>query len=320
MPAGRQQTACCTTPRYKDLCNCNPRVRAEPLTPISPCGEFSVPRSRLFNLKLARPSSQAATPWATKTCNGGWHLWGSNWDLTVLLHISLSTYHSTVCAVRNIPEHRKEYRPGYNSIQSCLRFNGMQIFNHIKNLKSCISTQNTRVATAHTLRHALRHAHAHADAPTKTHTITDAVQDGRADQSTRKVRRPDGLWPWPKALSRSQSRPWRASARLKSRCTAKDSLFSALRSPRITRVLGFPRTAWVMFVACQFSVLAPLTHSRMSPSLICRNRRMSDLKSNSKMIKQRVFYVLPGADIVHRLGPQEQPFQFSRVRWARMLQ
>ena len=207
-----------------------------------------------------------------------------------------------------------------HSIPSCSRFNGIQIFNHIKNLKSSISTQNTRVATAHKLRHApvtRTHTQTHKQ---KAHTITDAVQDGRADQSTRKVRRPDGLWPWPKALSRSQSRPWRASARLKSRCTAKDSLFSALRSPRITRVLGFPRTAWVMFVACQFSVLAPLTHSRMSPSLICRNRRMSDLKSNSKMIKQRVFYVLPGADIVHRLGPQEQPFQFSRVRWARMLQ
>ena len=27
---------------------------------------------------LARPSSQAITPWATQTCNGGRHLWGSN--------------------------------------------------------------------------------------------------------------------------------------------------------------------------------------------------------------------------------------------------
>ena len=40
--------------------NCNPRVRAAPISPFSPCGEFSVPRSRL------RPGSQAETRWATQ--------------------------------------------------------------------------------------------------------------------------------------------------------------------------------------------------------------------------------------------------------------
>ena len=147
--------------------------------------------------------------------------------------------------------------------------NSIQIFNHIKNLKKCISTQNTRSSAR---------AHAQARTPARTHrrTRTNKNAQSRADQSTRKVRRPEGLLPWPKALSRSQSRPSRDSPWLKSRCTAKDSLFSALRRPSITRVLGLPRTAWVMLVACQFSVLAPLTHSRMSPSLTCRNRRMSD--------------------------------------------
>ena len=51
------------------LQNCNPLVCAAPLSPISPCREFSVPRSLL----LALPSSQAITPWATQTCYCWWH-------------------------------------------------------------------------------------------------------------------------------------------------------------------------------------------------------------------------------------------------------
>ena len=39
-----------------------------------PCREGSVPRSRL----VARPSSEAVTPWATQACRGGWHQRGSN--------------------------------------------------------------------------------------------------------------------------------------------------------------------------------------------------------------------------------------------------
>ena len=47
----------------------------KPIFPLSRISE-SVPRSLL----LALPSSQAITPWATQTCNGGWHLyqWESN--------------------------------------------------------------------------------------------------------------------------------------------------------------------------------------------------------------------------------------------------
>ena len=57
---------------HKDLCsikNWSPQVRASPSSPISPCREFSVPRSRL----LARPNSQAINPWAAQTCNSAWH-------------------------------------------------------------------------------------------------------------------------------------------------------------------------------------------------------------------------------------------------------
>ena len=47
--------------------NSNPLVYMAQLSPMSPCREFSVPRSRL----VVRPSPQALTPWATQTCNGG---------------------------------------------------------------------------------------------------------------------------------------------------------------------------------------------------------------------------------------------------------
>ena len=43
--------------------------------PIFPLSRISVP----WSLLLARPSSQAITPWATQTCNGGWHLY--QWEL-----------------------------------------------------------------------------------------------------------------------------------------------------------------------------------------------------------------------------------------------
>ena len=58
---------------HKDLCNKTIipgfLVRTSPSSLISPCREFSVPRSLL----LALPSSQALTLWATQTCNCRWH-------------------------------------------------------------------------------------------------------------------------------------------------------------------------------------------------------------------------------------------------------
>ena len=73
--------------------NCSVRIRAAPespiypKSPIYPCREYSVPRSRL----VTRPSSRAISPWATQTCNGGWHQRGSNPGPPVLLHKSKCT-------------------------------------------------------------------------------------------------------------------------------------------------------------------------------------------------------------------------------------
>ena len=47
--------------------NCNPQVRAAPLSPISPYQEFSVPRSLL----LALHSSLAITSWAHRLVTAG---------------------------------------------------------------------------------------------------------------------------------------------------------------------------------------------------------------------------------------------------------